>query len=67
MPAPASALGSAPPPRGAATATAPGLLLHLATGCGEAIVRGAIVGLADSLPEPSWPCVADVLAPSAQG
>ena len=32
-------------------------------GCGEAIVRGAIVGLADSLPEPSWPCVADVLAP----
>ena len=30
---------------------------------GEAVVRGAIVGLVETLPEPSWPCVADMIAP----
>ena len=30
---------------------------------GEAVVRGAIVGLVETLPEPSWPCVADMVAP----
>ena len=30
---------------------------------GEAVVRGAIVGLVETLPEPSWPCIADMVAP----
>ena len=32
-------------------------------GCGEAVVHGALLGLADTVPEPSLPCVADVIAP----
>ena len=39
------------------------LQLALASSTGRAILRGCIIGLADTLPEPSLPCVAECLAP----